>query len=167
MSVPSHAMKISMLWAVMLAVISGPSRATVIPLSSTLFDYTVSASDVVGSGYIRFYGPTNQDYSSIFTSWFVAGSNAGDPLSDTGYPAYDSIEALNLGGAAGASDVERPTFIPPVGDAYTLLLAYVDNPICVGDANNPICAEPGVDIKMTLSSTASPTAPSGGASQNR
>jgi hypothetical protein len=155
-------MRIFLLWAAMLIVLAGPSRATVISLSSALFDYMVSASDVVGSGYIRFYGPTNQDYSAIFTGWAITGPRGDDPLSDAGYPAYNSFESLNLGGAKGPGIVE-PTLFAPAGDAYILQLNYVGNAVCIGDQNNPICADPGIDVPITLSTTF----PSGPGSQDR
>jgi hypothetical protein len=144
-------MKISILWAAILALGACQSRADII--NNGLFQhYAVSASDVAGSGYIRFYGPTNDDYNAIFTGWAITGSSADYLAPENNYPAYDSIEALDLEDVAGASEQTRPAFSAAVGDAYTLLLSYVENPVCIGDANNPVCGDPGVDIKPTVSS---------------
>jgi hypothetical protein len=150
--VPSKAMKTYIFWAAMLALATGQSRADLI--SNGLFEhYAVSASEVVGSGYIRLYGPTNDDYSAIFTGWLITAPTVKDPVSEDHYPAYDSIEALNLGGAGGHSDVVQPTVVAAPGDAYTLLFAYVNSTVCIGDTDNPICRTPGMDIPVTVSST--------------
>lgn len=147
-------MKTSILWAVILALLAGQSQATVFSISKGLFEhYAVSASDVVGSGYIRFYGPTNDDYSAVFTGWLITDSAGGDPILDSGYPAYDSIEALDLEGKARAFDQIQPDLAAIEEDSYTLLLAYAITPICIGDSHSAICSDPGKDIKVTVSST--------------
>ena len=84
-----------------------------------------------------FYGPTNDDYNAVFTGWLVTETTPGDPiLSDSGYPAYDSIEALDLERKAGTYDEIRPELAATEEDAYTLLLSYAVNPICVGDVHS-------------------------------
>jgi hypothetical protein len=154
MRAPANQMKTSILWAVILAVVAPQGEATVFSSSNDLFEhYAVSASQVVGSGYIRFYGPTNEDYNSVFTGWFVTQPSSQDLVSEDGYPAYDSIEALDLEGTARASDQIQPDLAVIAEDSYTLLLAYAINPVCIGDANSAACSDPGKDISVTVSST--------------
>jgi hypothetical protein len=147
-------MKTSIFCAVILALAAAQGQATVFSSSKDLFGhYAVSASDVVGSGYLRFYGPTNEDYIAIFTGWFIAEPGAQDLASEGGYPAYDSIGALDLGGTARASDQIQPDLAVLAEDSYTLLLAYAINPVCIGDTHSAVCGDPGKDIQVTVSST--------------
>jgi hypothetical protein len=151
---PANPMKTSILWAVILALAACQGQATIFSISNDLFEhYAVSASDVVGSGYIRFYGPTNEDYYAVFTGWFITQPSAQDLVSEGGYPAYDSIGALDLEGTARASDQIQPDLAVIAEDSYTLLLAYAITPVCIGDAHSAICGDPGKDIQVTVSST--------------
>lgn len=150
---PINLMKTRILWAVILALVAGQGQATIVSNSTGLFDhYAVSASDVVGSGYIRFYGRTNQDYNAIFTGWFIAEPGGQDLVTEGGYPAYDSLEALDLQGTARASDQVQPELAVMAEDSYTLLLDFAINPVCIGDENSAACSDPGKDIPVTLSS---------------
>jgi hypothetical protein len=140
-----------LLGAVLLALMAEQSEANLV--SNDLFEhFTISASDVIGSGYIRFYGAANEDHNSVFSGWFNTGSSTDDPFPENSYPAYDTLETLNLK-LTGEADESQLIVADPVGPAYTLLFDFVDTSVCIGDPNNPVCADPGIDIPITVSTT--------------
>jgi hypothetical protein len=146
-------MRTFILGALLLALMAEQSGANLV--TNELFEhFTISASDVVGSGYIRFYGAANEDHNSVFSGWFNTGSTTEDPFSENSYPAYDTLETLNLK-SSGEADESQLIIADPVGPAYTLLFDFVNTSVCVGDANNPVCADPGIDIPITVSTTLS------------
>lgn len=144
-------MRIFLIGAVLVALMAERSEANLV--SNELFEhFAISASDIVGSGYIRFYGAANEDHNSVFSGWFNTGASTEDPFSENSYPAYDTLETLNLK-STGEPDESQLIVADPVGPAYTLLFDFVNTSVCVGDANNPVCADPGIDIPITVSST--------------